>query len=399
MLDTMLHTPEIAKDDLIEVNPAPIEAKKEAVEVNTEAIKEEHLMIEPFSDELSLRYYMITVPAIAAEETCGETLARFKRQSHLPCIVLCDAQQRPEGLIMREQFYRHMASRFASELYDTRSTVIFSQPHVLVMDIDTEASIVVDAALAREGESFYECVVLTHQGLLVGIVTIRDIMELSNHLQVATEQRRISSLQDTRQYVQQIEEAVHIVKKAAQESHHELNLIQQQTVSGQHDLHEANQRFQEVQQLVVRQRTLAEEMLNYTGQASQVVHAVTDLAGQSNMLALNASIEAARASTAGKGFAVVAGEMRKLSSHITSLSADVNRLLTGLGDMIEQSASSTHTTETVMSDSMTYIHQANLLFGKMATEAGKASQSAEQLIQSADQAKDLTSIVAEALQR
>lgn len=394
MLETMIRESQTTEPIDIATHPIPVEQVE--IEITQETQPESVAIL---SDELSLRRYLITVPAITVEETCRETYIRFKRQTHLPCIVLCDEQQRPQGLIMREQFYRHMASRFASELYDTRSTVMFSQPHILAMDIDTEASIVVDAALAREGDSFYECVVLTHQGLLAGIITIRDIMELSNYLQLSTEQRRISSLQETHQFVEQIGDAVKVVQQAAQESHRELHLMKQQTVSGQQDLNKANQQFEEVQQLVVRQRTLAEDMLHYTGQASKVVHAVTDLAGQSNMLALNASIEAARAATAGKGFAVVAEEMRKLSSHITALSTDVNRLLTGLSEMIQQSASSTHTTETVMDQSMVYIKQANQLFGKMALEAEEASKSAEQLIQSADEADHLTSIVAQALQR
>ncbi len=71
----------------------------------------------------------------------------------------------------------------------------------------------------------------------------------------------------------------------------------------------------------------------YTSRMNSIIDIITNVADQTSLLALNASIEAARAGAAGKGFGVVATEISNLASQTTSATLDITQLI---GDITKQ---------------------------------------------------------------
>nr|WP_163004390.1 methyl-accepting chemotaxis protein [Pseudomonas viridiflava] len=120
----------------------------------------------------------------------------------------------------------------------------------------------------------------------------------------------------------------------------------QAAAQGQNKLSATISSIKELTENVLDSSHQAEGLAERTQSISSILDVIRAIANQTNLLALNAAIEAARAGEAGRGFAVVADEVRSLAQRTSASTAEIEGLISGVQQSTQQTASSLRHTAT-----------------------------------------------------
>lgn len=165
---------------------------------------------------------------------------------------------------------------------------------------------------------------------------------------------------------------------------------------------------EEQMDLAQRLNTLSQEAV----QVKEILSVISEIADQTNLLALNAAIEAARAGEHGRGFAVVADEVRKLAertqkslqesnstvSVIVQSVNDATEMMSKSAQDIQKLGNHAQEVEVVMNESVSQILQATQLAEKTAKDAGIGAKKTKEVIEQMDMISKLASTNARSIE-
>ena len=137
-----------------------------------------------------------------------------------------------------------------------------------------------------------------------------------------------------------------------------------------------------IDEVVKKSANTVQQLGKNSEQIGEIIQVIEDIADQTNLLALNAAIEAARAGEQGRGFAVVADEVRKLAERTTKATKEI-------ASMIKQIQRDTSYAVLSMEEGTKEVERGKLL-------ADKAGDSLKQIINGADNVVDIVTKVAAA---
>lgn len=120
-----------------------------------------------------------------------------------------------------------------------------------------------------------------------------------------------------------------------------------------------------------------EELVGASDKIGEVVAMITDIAEQTNLLALNATIEAARAGEAGKGFAVVASEVKGLAEQTAKATQEIGTQVVGIQSATKSAASAMEQITQIIKETDDIAHAIGDAVNEQSSATGEIASSIE----------------------
>ncbi len=194
-----------------------------------------------------------------------------------------------------------------------------------------------------------------------------------------------TAVNETTSTIEEVKQTSHLTNQKAKSVSEDAQQVAQISQSGKKSIQETNEDMMRIQDQMV---SIAESMMRLSEQTqaiSSIIETVDDLAQQSNLLAVNASIEAEKAGDQGKGFRIVAQEIKSLADQSKTATHRVREILSDVQKATNTAVLATEQGSKVVDAGVKKSEETGESILKLSTSMSEAAQAAMQIAASSQQ--------------
>lgn len=330
---------------------------KEMIIDSTESEKHRDMMT-------TIKSFVREAPIINPDSKIGEVQYMLEGTPG-ECAVVCDGDRHPIGLVMKNHFFRYLGTLFGAALYNQKNITELMEEEPLIVEITLRPQDIIDRALSRKEERLYDCIIVTSERKLIGIVTVNDLLKISRVLQNHAVLEQAEDAKGTKSLLNSIFDQIKVARLSTQQGLSISESMSDVTISGKQHLDQVQKAFDMFKEMIVEQVNQIKNLEQKTNSIKEILTIIKELAEQTNVLSVNAAIEAARAGEHGKGFSVVANQVKSLAAETKISTVNIQGLIREIEKSVNQTVTTAENGKKDTENSMKYVFQALLVFDQL----------------------------------